>query len=161
MTNKNEANTPQRLRMEQRWENARKACGEGSCHANYRFHVQGCTRRDNRKVTIAPEEGQKVKVTRLDTGETSEATILHSDVRAVKDVLDQHEKKAVLLEPLGDDFPQAYWDHTEASWRNNRPRYSHGGETEQVLVPVQQDGPGPGNGVPPARPWWKFWGRRG
>lgn len=104
MSEKDKASPRQRQIMEQRWANARKACGEGSCHANYRFHVAGCERR-----------AQKVKVTNLNTGVTSEATIVHSDVRAVKGVLADHDKQAVRLEPLAEalDVPQEVLDAAE------------------------------------------------
>ena len=98
MTNKDEASPRQRVLMEQRWAKAREDCPAGECVPASRFHIAGCERRT-----------QKVKVTNLNTGAVAEATIVHSDVRAVKNVLDQHEKQAVhsarhgLLIPFGRD----------------------------------------------------------
>lgn len=165
MTNKDEANTPQRLRMEQRWAKAREECPAGTCVPASRFHVQGCTRRDNRKVTLAPEAGQKTKVTNLVTGETREVTILPSDGNAMKNVLKEQGGQATRLEPACKDFPEEYWDVTEARFltipvprtedvraltlEEEEMRTSLLAKLEQALMPA------------PARPWWKFWGRRG
>lgn len=188
MSEKDKANPRQRITMEERWEKAREMCAAGICQPSYRFHVQGCERRDNKKVTIPPgpvankveeflthpetgirmESPQKVKVTNLDTGVTSEATIVGS----VREVLDQHEKQAVRLKPEPEDFPQEYWTPFEKGQRENlfEPRIIPVPRPEDVraltpnekairdilLANLEREM------LPtPARPWWKFWGRRG
>lgn len=168
MTEKDKASPRQRQIMEQRWADAREKCAAKTCPPASRYHVAGCERRNNRMVTLAPE--QKVKVTNLNTGRTSEATIVHSDFRAVKEVLDQHEKQAVRLEPEPDDFPQEYWDEFEKG--HPAARYSYGGVAEQMPAEEQEqlardvfmnavpEGWGDAAVTAPARPWWKFWGRR-
>lgn len=172
MSEKDKANPRQRITMEERWEKARRDCAYERCEPAYRFHAAGCPRRT-----------QKVKVTNLNTGQTSEATIVHGEFRAVKDVLDQHEKQAVKLEPVVPgvvvvkdvndltqdeldemarvkneggvllipealDFDKEYWD----AFERGEP-----GARDQIQPPTTYMPPEPA----PARPWWKFWGRRG
>lgn len=156
MSKKDEASPRQRQIMEARWAKAREECPAGTCVPSSRFHVAGCTRRTNRMVTLAPE--QKVKVTNLNTGVTSEAT-------TVKEALDTNNKQAILLEPRKaepEDFPQEYWNQFERGYP--AARYSYGGVAEQQDVPETETSIPPILGsqeTAPARPWWKFWGRRG
>lgn len=157
MTNKDEASPRQRIIMEQRWAKAREECPAGTCIPASRFHIAGCERRrahnNGQNVTVTPEgvvyPEQKVKVTRLETGETSTETIDHSDPHSMKKILDQHEKKAVLLEPQG------FWNPDSHRWEH--AHYSYGGYAEQIPVPPLPPVPESA----PTRPWWKFWGRRG
>lgn len=155
MTNKDEASPRQRKTMEQRWAVARLNCADGVCDPAYRLHVSGCARRT-----------QKVKVTNLNTGVVSEATIVHGEFRAVKDVLDANEKQAVRLEPLD----QEYWDEFEkgepgARIKALREHYDNNDTSAEmardVFTNVVSDGWGDASVAAPARPWWKFWGRRG
>jgi hypothetical protein len=141
MTNKDEASPRQRQIMEQRWAKAKVDCPAGTCPPASRFHVAGCERRQ-----------QKVKVTNLNTGEVVDATIDHSDDRAVKDVLDQHEKQAVRMEPAGEE----YWDAFERGMAEARPP-ARGYGSPDVSVSYTDSH----RNEAPARPWWKFWGRRG
>lgn len=136
MSKKDEASPRQRVSMEQRWDDARRDCAYERCNPVYHFHAAGCPRR-----------AQKVKITNLNTGVESEATIVHSDARAVKNVLADHDKQAVRLEP------EENWSRWEKGLFEDR--------MPVIEVPAQLDTTGPGNGVAPARPWWKFWGRRG
>lgn len=162
MTNKDEASPRQRQIMEERWKKAREDCPAGKCLPASRFHVAGCERRT-----------QKVKVTNLNTGVTSEATIRHWDGNAVKDVLDQYEKQAVKLTPLHEEvtFPgDEYWDEFEkgepgARIKALREHYDNNDTSAEmardVFTNAVPDGWGDASVAAPARPWWKFWGRRG
>jgi hypothetical protein len=150
MTKKDKASPRQRQIMEERWANARKACGEGSCQPNYKFHMQGCTRRDNKAVTLP---AQKVLVTNLVTGEVVDASIDHSDARAVKNVLEDHDKQAVRLEPQEDEN----WSRWEKGLFEDRMPVI---ETQDDVIPP----PGPAYLPPepaPVLPWWKRIFRRG
>lgn len=135
MTKKDEASPRQRQIMEERWEKARADCAYERCDPAYRFHAAGCPRR-----------AQKVKVTNLNTGVISEATIVHSDVRAVKDVLADHDKQAVRLEP------EENWSGWEKGLFEDRIEETHQPYKFPLVTPSE---------AAPARPWWKFWGRRG
>jgi hypothetical protein len=162
MTNKDEASPRQRQIMEQRWAKAREDCPAGTCTPVSRFHIAGCERRQ-----------QKIKVTNQNTGVVSEATIDHGDFRAVKEVLDQHEKQAVRMEPIaraidlpddggkllipaGMDFDQEYWSQFERGMAEARPP-ARGYGSPDVSVSYADSR----RSEAPARPWWKFWGRRG
>lgn len=162
MTNKDEASPRQRQIMEQRWAKAKVECPAGTCVPASRFHIAGCERRQ-----------QKILVTNLNTGEVVDATIDHSNPRAVKQVLDQHEKQAVHLEPVARvvDLPndggkllipaEVEMPEDWSRWERGVFEERFDEDRELHLEPAQLDHTGPGNGQAPARPWWKFWGRRG
>lgn len=157
MTNKDEASPRQRVLMEQRWAGVRKRCAEHSCDPDHRMHTAGCKRRAGREAL------QAVKVTNLNTGVTSEAT-------TVKEATDANEKHAVKLEPLlipeelvfpkdtGYAFDQTYWDSFERGQNRElyRPRVMPNRDPDLVTYPGMEPYP-----QAPARPWWKFWRRRG
>jgi hypothetical protein len=135
--------------MEVRWFLARQACKEDVCDPAYAFHAAGC-----------PRKVQKVKVTNLNTGVTSEATLVHSDVRAVKEVLDQHKKQAVRLEPEQTEWSR--WERGLFEERNPEEEYrkthASGWGSPDVSISYTDSRR---NEKPeaPARPWWKFWGK--
>jgi hypothetical protein len=173
MSKKDEASPRQRQIMEARWAKARAECPAGTCVPSSRFHVAGCTRRTNRMVTLAPE--QKVTVTNLNTGETSKAA-------TVREGMDANDKQAILLEPVialtqeevdslaKEDrlipipqemhFPQEAWTPFEKGQRAElfEPRIQPR-QDQRLVIPAEPDMPLPEPA--PARPWWKFWGRRG
>lgn len=180
MTNKDEASPRQRIIMEQRWEKARQDCAEGVCCVdNAKWHVSGCPRRK-----------QRIKVTNLNTGVESEATIMHSDARAVKNVLADHDKQAVRLEPVpATSLTQAELDEIFAAQQagqvvivpqedENWSRWERGVFEERFEADQHKELHRPGiekareyydkhdsitgkSLETPARPWWRFWGRRG
>lgn len=179
MSKKDEASPRQRITMEQRWDDARRDCAYERCNPAYHFHAAGCPRRT-----------QKIKVTNLNTGVESEAIIVHIDTRAVKDVLADHDKQAVRLEPVpATSLTQAELDEIFAAQQagqvvivpqedENWSRWERGVFEERFENDQHKELHRPGiekareyydkhdsiTGKPletPARPWWRFWGRRG
>lgn len=159
MTKKDEASPRQRQIMEARWAKAREECPAGTCVPSSRFHIAGCQRR-SRVLSLPPDV--KVKVTNLNTGATSEAT-------TVREAMDANGKQAVHLDPL--DFDKEYWDQFERGQRREltTPRIIPVPKPEDVraLTPDEKAirdtflDKLERETAAPARPWWKFWGRRG
>lgn len=161
MTKKDEASPRQRQIMEARWAKAREECPAGTCVPSSRFHVSGCPRKQVR----IPRES--LVVTNLNTGETSKAA-------TVKDAMDANDKQAILMEPEP-------WTPFEKGQRTElfEPRIipvpkpedvraltpDEEAKREQLVRKIESDlvvYPGLEQyQQAPARPWWKFWGRRG
>lgn len=147
MSKKDEASPRQRIIMEQRWAKAREECPAGTCVPASRFHIAGCTRRADRKVTI----------TNMVTGQVTEAELKFGDVAPLREALKAQNNQAALLEPSGDNFPQEYWDATEARFVEYTPEPDR---IERLREHYDNHDTSAEMETAPARPWWKFWGRR-
>lgn len=180
MSEKGKASPRQRQIMEQRWAKAREECPAGTCVPSSRFHVSGCPRKQVR----VPRES--LVVTNLNTGETSKAATV-KDAMDANDkqaillepviVLTQEEvdrlakEDRMVLIPQEMHFPEEYWTPFERGQRAElaHPRILSVPKPEDVraLTPDEQAvrdtllGRLEREMTPaPARPWWKFWGRR-